>query len=58
MGEAGQREEDEQVEAGGGSRTGTENGFLFTSEGSVTGRGRVKRGRIKAGQRQSLGKTH
>lgn len=49
---------DEQVEAGGGSRTGTENRFLFTSEGSVTGWGRVKRGRVRAGQRQSLEKTH
>lgn len=30
---------DEQVEAGGGSQTGTENRFLFSSEGSVMGGG-------------------
>lgn len=57
-GRPGRGKGDEQVEAGGGSRTGTENGFLFTSKGSVTGRGRAKRGSIKAGRRQSLGKMH
>lgn len=45
---------DEQVEAGGGSRTGRENRFLFLSEGRWQGR---ENGRVRAGQNQSLGKT-
>lgn len=38
---------DEQVEAGGGSRTGRENRFLFLSEGRWQGR---ENGRVRAGQ--------